>query len=194
MSMDLSSAFSWLKTNQGNIGAGLQGFGAGFGAVSAYNAAQSQQEMYDYQAQLAANHAITLGWQAKDAEARGAQTVQNIQVKTAGVKGDQRAAMAANGIEMSGSGTAADLLTTTDYMGTRDSITAQHNADMQAWAYRNQATDATNNSAMYTFASDSISPIMSAGTSLLTSAGSFSKNLFASSSAKGTNVLSTSGN
>lgn len=179
MSGSMDGAFDWLKKNKSDIGLGVSAAGAGFSAVGAYNTAESQQQMYDYQAQLAANHSITLEWQAKDAETRGAQNVQNVQVKTAGVKGDQRAAMAANGIDMAGSGTAADILTTTDYMGTRDSITAQHNADMQAWAYRNQATDASNSSAMYKSASDSISPIGSMFGSLLTSASSVAKNLFA---------------
>ena len=94
MSVTMSDATDWLKKNKSDIGLGISATGAGFSAVGAYNTAESQQQMYDYQAQLAANHAITLEWQAKDAEARGAQTVQNVQVKTAGVKGDQRAAIA----------------------------------------------------------------------------------------------------
>ena len=178
-----SNSFNWLQdpTTAGAIA----GLGAGVSAGGAFNTATAQQSMYNYQAALAANHAQTLTYMAADAEQRGVTNVQNVELQTAALKGSQRASMAANGIDMGQSGTAADILTTTDYMGARDAITAQHNADMEAWADTTNATEATNNSNLYKASSNSISPFMSLGTSLLTSATSFAKNNYATTQANG---------
>jgi hypothetical protein len=183
MPLKTNSIFDWLKSDTGT---GLiQVLGAGVGAKGAYDSAEAQKQMYAFQAQLARNNAVLEDAMASDASRRGETNVQNVQLKTAALKSDQRAAMAANGIDMANSGTSADILGTTDYMGARDAITAKHNADMEAWAYQNKAIADRNNANMYSNTSDSISPFMSAGTSLLTSAASYAKNYNAMKTAKG---------
>lgn len=193
----MAGLFDWITSAASGSGGGfsdvLQGFGAGFAAMGAYSSADSQKAMYAYQAQLARNNAIVQEQRAKDALARGATNVQNVQMKTAQVKSDQRAALAANGIDL-GSGSAVDILTTTDYMGARDAITAQHNADMEAWADRNNANNLNSDAALYDKSSDSVSPFMSFGSSLLTSATQYADRYYAMNTAKGKTPTTSYGN
>lgn len=120
---------------------------------------------------------------------RGQREEQNSRLKTAHVKSAQRAAMAANGIDL-GSDSALNVLTTTDVMGEIDANTLQANAVRSAWGYRVQATNyqteaasaslqgkilatnSANEALVKSAAADSISPFGSAASSLIGNAGS----------------------
>ena len=69
--------------------------------------------------------------------------------QAAQLKGAQRAAMAANGLDLN-EGTAAELQDQTDFFGATDAATTRTNARKQAWQYRQQgnAYGAQANSAM----------------------------------------------
>lgn len=150
---------------------GLQGFGAGWSMMGAYNQAVAQQNSLEYMAQVAANNAIVAGYQASIAKDVGATQEQNSRLRTGQVYGAQRAALAANGIDL-GEGSATDVLTTTKYMGERDALTIRDNASRTAWAYEQQGKNYQSQANAYQAQADNISPFASAAGSLLTSAAS----------------------
>jgi len=157
-------------TGLGAAAPALQLAGAGLGAVSAYNNSRSAKSAYNAQAQVARNNAIIAGWQADDALARGDRQAAEVRSKTRQIKGRQRAAMAANGVDL-GTGSALEILTDTDYFGEIDANTTRDNAAKEAWAIRNQARGFEYDAGMAKARAGAESPLLAAGTSLLTSAG-----------------------
>jgi len=113
------------------IGASL-----GTGVMTAASAYQQGQ----VQKQVAANNATMAEYAAQDAQRRGEEDAASIQRKAAGLKGTQRAMMAARGLDL-GVGTAAEIQDQTDFFGETDAATARGNAARDAWAYRAQGQD-----------------------------------------------------
>ena len=145
--------------------------GAAFQVIGAMNQADSQKQAYEYQAQVARNNAVLQEYQARFALEQGQAAEQNQRLKTAALFGDQRASMAANGIDL-GEGSALDVLTTTKFMGERDALTIRDNASRKAWAYRVGAQNYLDDAAFKNATADGISPMMAGVTSLLGSATS----------------------
>jgi hypothetical protein len=154
--------------SSGNL---LSSFGAGMSATSAYTQAKNQQAALNAEAQVQANNAILAGWQADDSIARGDLAAQQQTLKGAQVKGSQRAAMAANGIDLS-VGSAQAVLNDTDFITAVDAAQIRDNAAREAWGYRQSAKGYMDKSSAARSGASSISPWLSAGTSLLTSATS----------------------
>jgi len=116
---------------------------------------------------------------------QGQQQVGALTLKAGQVKSSQRAAMAANGIDL-GTGNAAEIQASTDIMTEIDKNTIEANAVRSAWGYRAQAMNfknesiaAQSNGWAYRVdaeskrsTSGSISPFSSAAGSMLGSAGS----------------------
>jgi hypothetical protein len=73
--------------------------------------------------------------QAKDAESRGLEQASVSRQQTRGAVGSQRAAMGAEGIDLT-SGSAADVLNDTASLGALDELTIRLNARREAWGYR----------------------------------------------------------
>lgn len=157
---------------------GMTAFGAGMSAVGAYNKSKADKAAYEYQAQVARNNAQVAEWQAQDAIMRGQTAEGNQRMKTAQLKGTQRAAMAARGLALD-EGSPLDILTTTDLMGERDALTVRDNAAKEAWALREQGKGYTANAGLLGFRADSESPLMSAGSTLLTGAGQVASSWYA---------------
>lgn len=155
----------------GGIGVGgfLQLFGAGMSATSAYTQAKNQQAALQAQAQVAENNATIASWQAEDAAARGEVAASNALVKGGQVKGAARAGLAANGVALEG-GSAQAVLNDIDYFSAVDATTLRNNATREAWGYKMQAKTYTDQAGASRAGASSISPWLSAGTSLLTSA------------------------
>jgi hypothetical protein len=146
-------------------------FGAGMSATSAYSQAKNQQAALQAEAQVAQNNATIAGWQAEDSIARGEVAAGQALLKGGQVKGAQRAAMAANGVDLS-VGSAQLVLNDTDYLTSVDAATLRDNAAREAWGYRQQARGYTDRAGAARSGAGSISPWLSAGTSLLGSATS----------------------
>lgn len=144
--------------------------GAGLNAFSAYNSSRNAKSAYEAQAQVARNNEMIAGWQAEDALARGDRQASEVRMKSRQLKGRQRATMAANGIDL-GTGSALEILTDTDYFGEIDANTVKDNASKEAWALRNQARGFSYEASMAKARAGAESPLLAAGTSLLTSAG-----------------------
>lgn len=143
--------------------------GGVMGAGGAYSSAAGAKAGYKAQAAIARNNAKYMEWEAQDALARGARAEQNVRLRTAGLKSEQRAAFAARGLDM-GVGSALDILTDTDYMGDVDALTERSNAQREAWAKREQARGALADASNLSAQARSISPGRSALTSLITDA------------------------
>lgn len=129
--------------------------GAGVKAVGAYQSAQAQKTADRTNAQLETD-------QASAAITAGQTREQASRLNTAQVYGGQRAALAANGVDL-GTGSATDILATTQMVGNRDAAAIQDNALREAWGFKS-------NAAVSTAAADSINPFEAAAGSLLGSA------------------------
>lgn len=89
---------------------------------------------------LADQNAGFLDAQAADALARGAIDESRLRTDTSRLGGAQRAALAAQGIDLT-DGSAADIQDETQLMGELDALTVRNNARREAWGYRVEAWD-----------------------------------------------------
>jgi hypothetical protein len=156
----------------------------GASAAAARNSAKAQQQSLLYDSKVADNNAIIADnnkqlseWEALDAMRQGYLDVQANQMQTAAVKSSQKAALAANGIDIN-EGSANDILSTTDWVSAVDQQTIRDNALRTAWGYRTQVLDYGNRAAATRDSANnlrggaaSISPNAAAGTTLLSGAG-----------------------
>jgi len=131
-------------------------------AVSAVTKASGE-----YQQSLAAQRAArynqqVANLQAQDALDRGDLEQQRVGVKQAQLRGEQRARMGANGLDLS-FGTPEAVLEQTDYYGLEDQRRVANNARREAAGYSQRAT-------LYGYEADNISPQFNAFNSLLGSA------------------------
>lgn len=141
--------------------------------VTAYGAseqAQSQKDLARYNSQVATNNATLAEYEALDATKRGDEEAAAIRRNSDMLKGSQRASMAAKGLDLA-EGTAAELQDQTEFFALTDMATAKNNAARQAWGNRTQGLNYRNESGKQTSISNSINPLMAAGTTLLTGAG-----------------------
>lgn len=162
----------------------LSAFGAGMSATGAYTQAKNQQAALQAEAQVQANNAVLAGFQAEDATARGETAANQAMLKGGQVKGTQRASMAANGVDLS-VGSAQLVLNDTDYITSVDAAQLRDNAAREAWGYRQQARSYVDRSVSASNGVNSISPWLSAGTSLLTSATSVASRWYQTSARGG---------
>jgi hypothetical protein len=93
-----------------------------------------------YHQRLAEWNANLAERQAADAVARGAKAEQRHRQGVKGLVGAQRAALAAQGIEIN-DGSALDVQADTVQLGELDALTLRNNAAREAWGYKAQASD-----------------------------------------------------
>jgi hypothetical protein len=160
----------------------LQTAGAAMSAVSAFQQSKGAKDAYGIQSQIAGNNATIAGWQAQDALARGEREASRVRMRGNQMKGRQRAALAASGVDL-GTGSALEILTDTDFFTDVDASTIKDNAAREAWAIRNQAANFNYESELLGLRSDRENPWMAAGTSLLTSAGKVAGSWYSSAPA-----------
>lgn len=187
MSFFDSSAFQMFSMGSTLLGGLL-------GAKGSYDSAKASKQAYAIQASIARQNAMIAGQQARIALANGQTAEGNVRLRTAQVFGAQRAAMAANGVDL-GEGSPSDVLTTTAFMGERDALTVRDNAAQQAWGYRVQGVNASNNARLLDDAGDAVSPGMAAAGSLLATAGSVAGQWYGTEKKKGVagTLLTTAG-
>lgn len=168
-----SSLFTPANTNLtlGAVGSAFSLIGALTKAnnTSTADTAQANQlQTNANNAEQAAASAVTSGiGTAANAETRGAQTVAS-----------QRAAMAANGVDVTAAGTAQSVQTGTQYITDQNVQTITANAARAAMGYTQQSQNDATNAAAYRAAASSVSPAMAGATSLLTSATGVASNWY----------------
>lgn len=101
---------------------------------SAINSQSKYQEM-----QLKTNERMA-NIQADQAIKRGDKEAQAVRQKTKQLIGSQRAALAAQGIEVNAD-TSADIQADTASLGALDALTVKNNAWLESWGYKVQAND-----------------------------------------------------
>ena len=148
----------------------MQGAGVAMSTVGAYNAAQGQQISLNGQASLSDINAQMAEFSAESSIYAGQRKQQSVLLQGAQLKSTQRASMAANGIDL-GSQTATNILTSTDVMKEIDSNTIAANALREAWGYRTQAVNQTNDALIKRATANGISPSMAAMTTMISGAG-----------------------
>jgi len=143
---------------------------AGSKAIGAWSQAQGQRTQLGLDATLADLNGQMKEQQARDAIMAGQRQSQAVMLETARIRSSQRAAMAANGVALD-SDSAVNQLASTDYLGQVDRNTIEANAIKSAWGIRADAVNDRNQALMDRATRKSISPTMSAVTSLIGSAG-----------------------
>lgn len=143
-------------------------------AVGAFFSASGQKTALNATANTAEQNAKFAELAAQQTLAAGQAEEQQIDRNTAQVKGAQVADMAANGVNPN-VGTGAAIQAGTDLMGQNDALTARKNAIMAAFGQRVESTNYSNEANMARAQAKGISPVTSAATSLLGSAGQLSQ-------------------
>lgn len=110
------------------------------GAAGAVQQAQSTAAANRYNAQVQEMNAKLAERRAKDAIERGAAEEQRKRQQVSQIQGQQRAAMAANGVDLT-FGSPLDTLVDTAAMGELDALTIRTNAYREAYDYRVDAVN-----------------------------------------------------
>lgn len=152
--------------------------GAAMSTVGSYYGAASQRTALRGQAAIADTNARIAELGAQSALQQGEQQVASLTLKAGQLKSGQRVALAANGVDL-GAGNAAEIQASADIMKEIDSNTIQANAVRSAWGYRTQAVNYQNEALGKRATASAISPVASAATSLLGSAGSVAGSWYA---------------
>lgn len=126
---------------------------AGSSLASSYAQAGALREQGAYQAQQLEFNARVGELQAEDALARGDREAGAARKAGKQVRGAQRAALAAQGIEVD-SGTAATVQDETTAMAEEDARTIRTNAWREAWGFRAQAAGARGEGRMATLSAN----------------------------------------
>lgn len=129
----------------------LAGVATAMGAYGTYQQGQQQKAQAEYQAAVANNNAIIAERQAQDSLDRGRVEEQQHRLKVAQMKGTQRSALAASGVQVD-SGSALDVVADTAMMGEFDALTIRNNAEREAYAYRVQGSNYQAESGLYSLA------------------------------------------
>lgn len=153
-----------------SIGIGMSAAGTIGGAFNAYQQGKTNTASMKYQASVQKNNQTLAEWQAQDAIRRGQESEADTRMRTAQIKGSQRAMLASRGLDLS-EGSPLNLLTDTDFMGERDALRVRTNAKTEAWAYREQAKGYGSAADIFNARADSESPWGAAAGTLLTGGG-----------------------
>lgn len=187
----LTSSQQQLATDMKTYGPIIAGIGAIGQMASAYYAAKAAQYQLDSKALTLEFQKDIAGINARQAEFTAQQTLRAGQqqsgaltLKYGKAKGSQRAAMAANG-GVIGEGSNAEIEATNDLMKEIDANTINANTVRQAENARTQSQNYKTQAAMYgvgaenaRMSSSTISPMLAAGTSFLTSATSIASTMY----------------
>lgn len=164
-----------------NLGAAsltMQIGGAASGAVGSYYGAKTNKRQLQMQATMADLNARISEIGAQSALAAGQKEVGRLTMQAGQVKGAQRAAQAANGIDLA-SGSAAEVRASTDIVTEIDKQQIETNAIRSAWGYRVQGVDYQNQATAARAGAKAVNPGTSAATSLLGSAGQVASSWYA---------------
>lgn len=161
----------------GNVGGVLAISGAINSAIGSYYSTSLQKINLKHQAAMAEINARIAETGAQSALYQGQQQAGALTLRAGQVKSSQRAAMAANGVDL-GEGNAAEVQASTDILKEIDANTINANAVRNAWGLRLQGANYQNEATMASASAGAINPGMSAATTLLGSAGSVAQSWY----------------
>lgn len=144
----------------------MQGIGAVGGAIGSYQSAKLQKSQLQYAASMADVNAKLADTAAQQELIKGQQDASRLKTAGSRLKGEQRAAYAAGGVDVN-SGSALVTQNTTDFLSQQDADTAMSNALMAAWGYKTQGANQRAEARVQRASASGISPGMAGFTSLL---------------------------
>lgn len=147
-------------------------------AVGSYFSSAAQKISLDAQAHIAEINARMAEMSAQSALMQGHQQVGALTLQAGQLKSRQRAAMAANGIDL-GVGSAAEVQASTDIMKEIDANTTISNSVRSAWGIRSQAMNYQNEALVKRASASAISPGMNLFSSLLSGVGKVAESWYA---------------
>ena len=109
----------------------------------AYQQGKATEKQYEYQAKVEEENAKIAQQNANVQRQQGIEEARLQRLKTASVIGSQKAAMAANGVDIT-QGTAVDVVSDTAAMGELDALQTQYNYEMKAMGYEAEANNFLN--------------------------------------------------
>lgn len=172
------------NASAGSLTGTFMGIGYGFSAIASalgsFNSSSATKAANKYQAEISANNVQIAQMQGSQAILRGETLESSERLKTAGLISTQRAAYAANGVDVT-SGSAIEVQASTKFLGNVDAATIRDNALNEAWGYSVAATNASNAQQFYSASANNINPLESAVTGFLTSANSVAAKWYTSS-------------
>lgn len=115
------------------------------GAIGQIQQAKAQNEAYQYNAKIDRLNAKIADRKAKDALERGKLEEQRQRAQNAQLQGEQQAAMAANGVDLT-FGSPLDVMIGSAMEGEIDALTLRANAAREERDYRQQAVNYLENS------------------------------------------------
>ncbi|MEQ1771205.1 MAG: hypothetical protein ABL879_15340 [Devosia sp.] len=145
--------------------------GALTSSFGAYGESRAQKQALQYGATVDRNNAMLAEWQAADALNRGEKSWQKHNLDVAALKGTQRAVLASHGVALD-EGSAARILSDTDFLGALDAQTIRNNAAKESFGYEAQATQYKNDAAMKDYGASGIHPKLAGLTTLLSGGAS----------------------
>lgn len=137
--------------------------------AGSYFSAKSEKILAEGQARIAEINARISEMGAQQELIQGQREIGRMTLQAGQLKGRQRVAMAANGVDL-GVGNAAEIAASTEILKEIDKNTLQANAVRSAWGYRTQAMNFQNEAIGARAKAASISPGTAAFSSLLTGA------------------------
>lgn len=145
------------------IGAVTSAVGAGFGAASDKMSLKLDARLSEINSEIEADN-------ARYALEAGQKEEQGYDLKAAQIKSSQRAAMAANNVDLSAGSALAEQVSA-DYIAATDRKQIRLNAIREAAGYRTQASNYKIDALMKRAAASGISPLLAGVSSLVGSAG-----------------------
>ena len=151
--------------------------GALTSAIGSYWQTQSQKSAMEFQARMAEINAKIAEGSAQQELRIGNEQIAQLTLQHAQLKGRQRAAMAANGVDL-GEGNAAEVQVSSEMLKDMDMATLKYNAIRRAISARGDAVNSTSSALMARATASGLNPTLAAGTSLLGSAGAVAKTIY----------------
>ena len=149
--------------------------GTAVSAFSNYQQQRAQNQAAEYNARIMERNAQVANMQADQVIKQGEIEEKQHRLKVKNLIGAQRAAAAGSGFVVD-EGSFLDNMQDTAGFGELDALTIKSNAARSAWGIRNQATDYTAQANLSRMRKGS--PVMAAGTSLLTGASQLGSQLY----------------
>lgn len=136
------------------------------GIYGAFSSAKTTEHVLKKQAEIAESNRQMAQLSAESAFRQGEGQIAQLTYRAGQIKGSQRAGYAASGVRL-GSGSASEVMASTDVMKELDVATTRMNALSAAWGFRNQALQASASGATFRGMASGTSGIGAAVGSLL---------------------------
>lgn len=151
--------------------------GALTSAIGSYWQTKSQKSAMEYQARMSEINARVAEGSAQQELRIGNEQIAQLTLQHAQLKGRQRAAMAANGVDL-GEGSAAEVQVSSEMLKDMDMATLKYNAIRRAISARGDAVNSSNAALAARATASGLNPTLAAGTSLLGNAGAVAKTYY----------------